>query len=90
MSNFGNKNVRYIVLFVPIFALYSRVDFSQKYIGRLMFTLSTACYLSINSCFISFILKSAFPVIEYFKFGIIFLLSNNVIKNFMFSTDINC
>ena len=40
MSDFGNKNVRLFALFVPIFALISRVDFSQpKCIGRLKSTL---------------------------------------------------
>ena len=42
MSVFGNKNVHEFALIVPIFALKSRVDFSQpKYIGRLKSTLLT-------------------------------------------------
>ncbi len=42
MSGFGYKNVHEFALIVPIFALKSRVDFSQpKYIGRLKSTLLT-------------------------------------------------
>ena len=43
MSDLGNQIVRLFALSVPIFALISRVDFSQpKYVGRLKSTLLAA------------------------------------------------
>ena len=40
MSDFSNKNVHFFVPYLHIFALISRVDFSQpKYVGRLKSTL---------------------------------------------------
>ena len=44
-SGFGNKNVRFIALFVQKIALKSRVDFSQpKCVGRLKSTLPAAAF----------------------------------------------
>ena len=40
MSDFSNKNVHFFAPYLHIFALISRVDFSQpKYVGRLKSTL---------------------------------------------------
>ena len=42
MSGFSNKNVHFFAPYLHIFALISRVDFSQpKYVGRLKSTLLT-------------------------------------------------
>ena len=42
MSDFSNKNVHFFAPYLHIFALISRVDFSQpKYVGRLKSTLLT-------------------------------------------------
>ena len=55
MSDFGNQIVRLFALFVTIFALISRVDFSQpKCIGRLKSTLPAQAFLSIIGTGLSF------------------------------------
>ncbi len=50
MSDLGNQIVRLFALFVPIFALISRVDFSQpKCIGRLKSTLpASVCFKNLD------------------------------------------